>query len=189
MGAWGITALESDTGFDAVEFIRGMIPENGELVLGKILNEMRHNELARTEDASNGISHTGIMALAEIIMTFLDGNAGDLDYDEEWAAEDNKFAAVTKITADVNSIALIRDYLQLTLESAIENAVVRKQYATTEWDKQGGWRTEKDWFGWQGHMAGLMNKLDEIMPDGLELVELVKPQTIEQVLPDEPGMG
>ena len=71
MGAWGITALESDTGFDAVEFIRGMIPENGELVLGKILNEMRHNELARTEDASNGISHTGMMAVAEIMAAFL----------------------------------------------------------------------------------------------------------------------
>lgn len=41
MGCWGITAFESDTGVDTVDFIRSKLPENGVLELEKIIEEMR----------------------------------------------------------------------------------------------------------------------------------------------------
>lgn len=37
MGCWGITALESDDGLDAVGFVRYNLPKDGHLDLGSML--------------------------------------------------------------------------------------------------------------------------------------------------------
>ena len=95
MGCWGITALESDDGLDAVGCIRYNLPKNGQLDLGEMLERLKKDQWNAPRDVKLGCSHTSPMALAEIIVKYLDGDPGSLDYDEEWAAKDNKFRCIT----------------------------------------------------------------------------------------------
>lgn len=41
MGCWGITALESDAGLDAVGFIRDMLPEGGGIRLEQMIAALK----------------------------------------------------------------------------------------------------------------------------------------------------
>ena len=68
-------------------------------------------------DVKLGCAHTSPMALAEIVVKYLDGDPGSLDYDEEWAAEDNKFRSITSFTASRASLRELRDYLADTLRA------------------------------------------------------------------------
>lgn len=117
MGCWGITAFESDAGLDSVSFIREQLPKDGNLELGKIIKALQCGE-CRLPEVKNAESHTSPMAMAEIIIKFLDRDTDGLDYDEEWAAKDNKFSAITSFTASKESIGWIRDYLSDTLHYA-----------------------------------------------------------------------
>lgn len=178
MGCWGITAFESDSGLDAVGFIRINLPEDGKLELGKIIEAMRTVDGAEwyVPDAANGESHTGPMALAEIMAMFLNGDTCDLDYDEEWAADDNKFSSVTSFTADKESVQWLRGYISDTLKYSLENAEYRAQHGTRECDKRGGWREEKDWHGWQDHMSTLVSRMDTLLALPESQIELIRPQ-------------
>ena len=91
MGCWGITALESDNGLDAVRCVRYNLPADGQLDLGEMLERLKKDRWNAPCDVKLGCAHTSPMALAEIVVKYLDGDPGSLDYDEEWAAEDNKF--------------------------------------------------------------------------------------------------
>ena len=99
MGCWGITALESDNGLDAVRCVRYNLPADGQLDLGEMLERLKKDRWNAPCDVKLGCAHTSPMALAEIVVKYLDGDPGSLDYDEEWAAEDNKFRSVTSFTA------------------------------------------------------------------------------------------
>ena len=176
MGCWGITAFESDSGLDAVGFIRSNLPEDGKLELAKIIETMRQDEWNTPSDVTNGESHTGPMALAEIMMNFLDGSASDMDYDEEWAADDNKFKAVTSFTTDRDSVQWLREYLSDTLKYAKVNAEFRAKQGAHEWDRWGGWRTEELWQGWQDHMSALVSRLDGLLALPEDQAELIRPQ-------------
>lgn len=44
MGCWGITALESDDGLDAVGCIRYNLPKNGQLDLGEMLERLKKDQ-------------------------------------------------------------------------------------------------------------------------------------------------
>lgn len=44
MGCWGITAFESDSGLDAVAFIRENLPKNGTVELAKIIKELQQDK-------------------------------------------------------------------------------------------------------------------------------------------------
>ena len=118
MGCWGITALESDNGLDAVRCVRYNLPADGQLDLGEMLERLKKDRWNAPCDVKLGCAHTSPMALAEIVVKYLDGDPGSLDYDEEWAAEDNKFRSVTSFTASRASLRELRDYLADTLKYA-----------------------------------------------------------------------
>ena len=98
MGCWGITAFESDAGLDSVDYIRRILPQDGKLELGKVVDALQKDDV-RLPDVQNAESHTSPMALAEIVIKFLDHDVGDLDYDGEWVAQDKKFADITSFSA------------------------------------------------------------------------------------------
>lgn len=172
MGCWGITAFESDDGLDALSFVRHNLPEDGKLKLEKIVDTMRQDEWS-VPDATDGLSHTGPMTLAEIIVKFEDRDIGDLDYDEEWAAHDNKFSGVKSFTANKESIEWLRDYLSDTLKYAKENAEFRAKNSNDEWDQRGGWREDEDWLGWQDHMSTLVSRMDSLLASPESQMELI----------------
>ena len=61
MGAWGITAFESDDGQDTIGIIRKNLPKDGVLKLDEIVKLMKKGEF-RAYDATDGNSHSGPMA-------------------------------------------------------------------------------------------------------------------------------
>ncbi len=175
MGCWGITAFESDAGLDAVGFIRRNLPEDGKLELGKIIEALRQDKWNAPPDVTDAGSHTSPMALAEILVKFLDQDIDSLDYDEEWAAEDNKFSTITSFTASGESIRWLRDYVSVTLQHVKENAEFRAKYG----EHWGGWREEKSWIGWQEHMATLVSRLDTLLASPGSHIELIPSQEQE----------
>jgi hypothetical protein len=181
MGCWGITAFESDAGLDAVEFIRRNLPEDGKLELGKIIEALWQDEWNAPSDVNNAESHTSPMALAEILVKFLDRDISGLDYDEEWAAKDKKFSTITSFAASKESVRWLRDYVSDTLQQVKKNAELRAKYGE-EW---GGWFKEKDWIGWQEHMTTLASRLDTLLVSSENHIELIPPQGQE----NGPSMG
>lgn len=111
------------------------------------------------------------MALAEIIVKYLDGDPGSLDYDEEWAAEDNKFRSITSFTASRSSLRELRDYLADTLKYAR----IRAEQQIKAGELPGGWFDPKNWDGWQKHMEGLINRLEGVLASEGSTLELAHP--------------
>lgn len=174
MGCWGITAFESDAGLDSVDYIRRSLPKNGSLELGSIIGALQRNDV-RLPDAQDAESHTSPMALAEIVVKFMDHDIGDLDYDGKWAAKDKKFADITSFSASKESVKWLREYLSETLECAKENAGLQAEQGR----KWNGWFEEKDWIGWQGHMAVLIGRLDGLLASPDDHIQLIPAQQPE----------
>lgn len=177
MGCWGITAFESDAGLDSVDYIRRILPQDGKLELGKIIKALKEGDV-RLPDVQDAESHTSPMALAEIMVNFMDGNADGMDYDGAWAAADKKFSSVSSFTASGESIQWLRDYLSATLKYARENAKFQADYGT----KRNGWFEEKDWIGWQEHMTALVSRLDTLVQlSDSQPINLLSPQVQESI--------
>ena len=174
MGCWGITAFESDTGLDAVGVIRKILPESGKLELRELVSAVRVDEWA-TPAAALGHSHTGPMAITEILQKYLTQDTGGLDYDEDWAADDNKFSRITSFTADKESVGWLRAYLSDTLKYALENAKFRAGLGGAEENKWGGWFKKSDWHSWQKHMTELVGTLDSLIASPETQIELIQP--------------
>ena len=68
MGCWGITALESDNGLDAVRCVRYNLPADGQLDLGEMLERLKKDRWNAPCDVKLGCAHTSPMALAEIVV-------------------------------------------------------------------------------------------------------------------------
>lgn len=102
---------------------------------------------------------------------YLDGDPGSLDYDEEWAAEDNKFRSITSFTASRASLRELRDYLADTLKYAR----IRAERQIKAGELPGGWFDPKDWDGWQKHMEGLIHRLDGVLALEGSTLELAHP--------------
>lgn len=97
---------------------------------------------------------------------------GILDqYDEEWAAEDNKFRSITSFTASRASLRELRDYLADTLKYAR----IRAERQIKAGELPGGWFDPKDWDGWQKHMEGLIHRLDGVLALEGSTLELAHP--------------
>lgn len=92
-------------------------------------------------------------------------------YDEEWAAEDNKFRSVTSFTASRASLRELRDYLADTLKYAR----IRAEWQIKAGELPGGWFDPKDWDGWQKHMEGLIHRLDGVLALEGSTLELAHP--------------
>lgn len=175
MGCWGITAFESDAGLDAVDFIRRNLPEDGKLILGKIIKALHKDKWNAPDDVENAPSHTSPMALAEVLVKFLNKDFDDLDYQESWVANNNKlnkFSDITSFTASRESVQWLRNYISDSLKQAIENADLRAQGG----EKWGGWFEEKDWIGWQDHMSTLIYHLDTLLNSQGNQMELISAQ-------------
>lgn len=127
MGCWGITALQSDSGLDAIGYIRDKLLEDGVLDLEIIIDTLRISSWNRPPKASEGPSHTSLMAVAELIIIYLDKEAASLDYEGKWAANDGKFASIHSFTASKESLKYLRDYLSDSLHYAKENAVLKAE--------------------------------------------------------------
>lgn len=166
MGCWGITAFESDAGLDAVGFVRENFLGDGKLELERIIEALRQDEWNAPPAVSNSGAHTSPMALAEIMMKFIDRNMDGLDYNEEWAVQENKFSNITSFRASRESIQWLRDYISDSLQYARERADHRSKW--------NGWFEEKNWVGWQAHMEMLVSRLDTL---------LVSPESHMELLP------
>ena len=164
MGCWGITAFESDAGLDAVDYIRHILPEDGELDLGKIIETLKADDV-RLPDTQNAESHSSPMALAEIIVKLVDHDMGSLDYDDEYFAGEKKFADLTSFSASKESLRWLRDYLVDTLQSA-------RKWAGRE-GNWNGWFEEKNWIGWQEHLATLVGRLDGLLAEQGNTIDLL----------------
>lgn len=121
MGCWGITAFESNTGLDAVGMIRKNLPEDGRLKLENLIETLHQISWNTPPDESDGRFHTSPMALAEIVVKFIDRDIESLDYD-------GKFSAVISFSASKKSIQWLRDYISNTLRYAKENAEFQAEY-------------------------------------------------------------
>ena len=175
MGCWGITAFESDEGLDAVEFIRRRLPEDGKLDLETLVEALKRDSWNAPPEVETAGSHTSVMALAELILRFVDGKVKSLDYDGEWGKEDHKFDSITSFTANREMVRWIRNYLFDTLHHVKKHAGSQ----TEDGRKWGGWFEEKSWIGWQEHMAELVSRLDTLLEFSEAEIELIPLQSPE----------
>lgn len=178
MGCWGITAFESDEGLDAIDFIRESLPENGKLELETLLEALKRDSWNAPPDVEMAGAHTSVMALAELMLKFVDRAVKSLDDEEDWNTEEHKFCSITSFTASRETVHWIRNYIFDTLHAI-------KKYAesqTGDGAKWGGWFEEKNWIDWQEHMAELVSRLDiflESLEAEIELIPLQSPEDQE----------
>jgi hypothetical protein len=163
MGCWGITAFESDAGLDAIHFIRKNLPDDGKINLGKIIEAMQR-EKCRIYNVTDGESHSGPMALAELMVKLHDKDFSDLDYVK------NMFSDIISFNASKESLQWLRDYLYDTLKYAKESAELRAKYG----ENWGGWLEEGDWHCWQSHMLMLVSKIDTYLTSPDNQIQLIR---------------
>ena len=108
------------------------------------------------------------MALAEIMVKFLEQDHESLDHDVGPYMRQNKYSMVTSFTATKESIQWVRNYIADTLRHSRRNAQTESQNR-----KWGGWFKEENWTGWQEHMTDLIGRLDELLLLVDSQVELV----------------
>lgn len=171
MGCWGITAFESDAGLDAVEFIRKKMLKDGRMDLEKIIKAIKKSAWNAPPEVFEGPSHTSPMALAEIIVKFLDGDLRGMDYNWDDVPE-HKFSNITSFTASRESLQWLRNYISDSLKYAKENAA--------DGNRWGGWFEKEKWIGWQKHMEKLVSRLDELLSTGENCIELVSLQYTDE---------
>ena len=80
MGCWGISALQSDSGLDAISYVRKKLLWEGRLDLDTVIDTLQKSSWNRPPEASEGLSHTSFMAVAELIVLYLNKDAASLDY-------------------------------------------------------------------------------------------------------------
>lgn len=167
MGCWGITALESDAGLDALDMIRAQIDVNGSLKLEEVLERMKKNEWNAPPDVRRCNPHTSPMMLAEVMVKCIDGNAEDLDFKEMYPKE-KRFSSLSAFSVSKEEIRWLRDYLKDSLKFSCERA---------ETVERCGWFKKKDWIGWQEHMKDLITRMDILLASDLESGELTELHT------------
>lgn len=184
MGCWGITAFESDSGLNAVDDIRNNLPQDGKMTLDNMIDvlQRRRWNIPPVKDAE---AHTGPMALAEILIKFMDHDMSGLDYDGSLTKKYNKFSAVTSFTASKASLRWLRGYLSDTLKYARKNAKFQAKYGS----KWNDWFEEKDWIGWQEHMTNLVSRLDTLIVSMGDRVELLTSQEQCSEAPENKDCG
>lgn len=166
MGSWGITALESDGGLDAVGAIRELAAD-GTMDLKEVLSVLKQEEWY-APPAKQGQIHSGIEALAELMLKYREGAAEDLDHPHE----EVKFSSVSSFAAEKDDLQWIREYLSDTLCSAIE----KTEKAEVTW---GGWFREPDWNAWRERMRMLIDTMDTLLSLPGDPIELQNAQPAE----------
>ena len=183
MDCWGITALQSDPGLNAISYIREKLLRDGRLDLDTVIDTLRRKSWNRPPKASEGPSHTSLMAVAELIVLYLNKDAASLDYVGQWSEKHRKFASIHSFTASKDSLTYLRDYLSDSLRYAKENAKCKAEHG----EMWGGWFEEKNWIGWQEHMEALVSCLNTLLAAEGNLLELVPQQQIKRDDRDKEG--
>lgn len=183
MDCWGITALQSDPGLNAISYIREKLLRDGRLDLDTVIDTLRRKSWNRPPKASEGPSHTSLMAVAELIVLYLNKDAASLDYVGQWSEKHRKFASIHSFTASKESLTYLRDYLSESLRNAKENAKCKAEHG----EMWGGWFEEKNWIGWQEHMEALVSCLNTLLAAEGNLLELVPQQQIKRDDRDKEG--
>ena len=159
MGSWGINAFQSDIGLDAIGDIRNNLLTNGELKLGDAIALLQQDEWY-APSSKDGRSHTGMEALAELIVKFINHDLNDIDLTED----SQKFSELSSFIAEKNDIKELRDYLADTLHSAVETEKENSENGDPNFDAIfGGWYDQEDWIEWQDHMSKLIQHLDTLL--------------------------
>lgn len=188
MGSWGINAFQSDTGLDAIGDIRNNLLTNGELKLGDAIALLQQDEWY-APSSKDGRSHTGMEALAELIVKFINHDLNDIDLTED----SQKFSELSSFIAEKNDIKELRDYLADTLHSAVETEKENAANGYQFGDKRGGWRDEDDWISWKDHISKLVKHLDKLLMyeenDVLNLTNLDCPNPNEDQENDQTDMA
>lgn len=184
MGCWGVTAFESDAGLDSMAYIRNILPQDGRLELGKVIEALQKDDV-RLPDVHNAESHTSPMALTEIVVKFIDHKMEELDYGNVRAANGKKFTGLTSFSASRESLQWLREYLSDTLKCARKNAELQEG-ESRRWN---GWFEEKDWIGWQKHMVGLVKRLDMLLSSSDGALELIPSREQGQSIQDDGAMS
>lgn len=182
MGAWGITAFESDTGLDVIDAIRNRLPKDGRLTLKSLIEFVQNsNEWSEFDDPQLGNSHTSPLTVAELIFKIQDNDYTAVDYEEEWAKEYPKFQELSSFTADKESLLWLKDYLKENLAAARNNAV----NSTDPVDPYNGWFYKENWEEWQRHMETMIERMGELHErpeDEVELLSVEQTQEDAQIL-------
>ncbi len=161
MGCWGITALESDAGLDALELIRKNLPKDGRMKVKELLKIINEDEWNKPPVTEAGESHTGVMMLAELMVKFQDGTIQEMEFIPQ-----KPFEKIVSFTADYASVVWMKSYLFDTLEQAKANAENGIQW--------NGWFQEEDWSAWQIHMKNLVERLSDILQQNIPEMELIQ---------------
>lgn len=158
MGAWGITAFESDAGLDVIGEIRNGLPKDGRLTLKNILEFLQNSEGGAVDDPQLGHSYTSPLAVTELIFKIQDNDYTSVDYEGDWAKEYPRFQDLSSFTADKESLLWLKDYLTKNLAAARNNAA---NY-TDPVDPYNGWFYKENWESWQNHMETMIERLGEL---------------------------
>lgn len=147
MGAWGIKALESDTGLDVVDLVGGMQEEGRVLRLSHILADLTKAGMlsASFEDIDYLYDNTA-MAVAELYIQFRE--EGQLSYEHE--EPERSLAEVKKFIADAASLQYLHRMLCDIRDEVKDDSGEREIVEL--------WR-EADWEEWRAHLLSLIAQL------------------------------
>jgi Domain of unknown function (DUF4259) len=153
MGAWGITALESDQGLDVVDFVKRFVsnikaqPVN--IDMAELINAMKKEGFfGRNFEEVDFYFDNAAMALAELYLMFK--HTGKLDYDDENQSQDLA-KRVKSFVADKAALSFILQYLN--------------DIKSEKPDKYGNreiielWRESGSWDEWKANLTNLIEEL------------------------------
>lgn len=174
MGCWGVSTFESDDGLDCVALIQFRLPDNGKLELGTLITDIHEDveqALFYLPFSSKGQSHTYPMALAEVILKFLNQEQGEMGVVDK---DIKRFDDVVSFTATKDSVQWVRDYLAETLSHAKANAIAR-----SDWN---GWVSEESWIEWQKHISMLIQAMDKLLDSPADTIVLYEESGLTQLM-------
>ncbi|MBP1996800.1 DUF4259 domain-containing protein [Paenibacillus eucommiae] len=150
MGSWGIKALESDEGLDAIDFLRDRIPDHLSLELAELITVMKEEGLLGSsfEEIDFYYDNTA-MALAELYLMFQE--TGKLDYGHE--DEKKSLLTIRSFAADEESLRFILHYLTDIRDEVPDQDGEREILEL--------WRDSPSWEAWRVHLEQLIMKIEK----------------------------
>ena len=152
MGAWGYKALDSDEGFEVVDFLEENIPKGYNLKLSKVISSMKGDLLGENPKEIDFLYDNTAIALAELYFIFKD--KGKFKYKNE---DDNtkSLSNIISFTANENSLKYLLRLLK-DIESNISEEDEKREIIVL-------WKDSKNWKKWENNLKKLIQRItDEI---------------------------
>ena len=148
MGAWGIKALESDSGLDVIDLLEANYNGKYELLLSEIITLCLKEEfLSKDENDIDFFYDNTSIALAELIVMFK--KDGEFDYDNE----DDKISLRKKksFRTDKSSIEFIlKNLIDIKNEKPDEDG--EREYVEL-------WKESDSYNDWKNHLESIIVEL------------------------------